>query len=273
MAVRFDSHGWRGCGLNWKNWYPSNACDDASNFKSLVFHVRQLTNVPDADLTVQLLDNVKRAENGPASNPVAVVASGALSRIDGEWRKVIVPLELFTRNKDLNLARLWGIDFSDSSSKPLAFQIDEIGFSNEAAPIMSTTIRAPSFPASAAYSAEASIEISSAGHSIRDDIYGTCDVPNEKLQAYSLTNVRWGGNRSSRYNWKINADNAGKDWFYKNGGSRLNDPSEGGWTRFLLEKQANHANGYVTVPTLGFVSKDHESHAFSIKKYGKQQRK
>src|SRR5206468_2210787 len=28
--------------------------------------------------------------------------------------------------------------------------------------------------------------------------------------------------------------------------------------------------GYITVPTLGFVAKDHDSHAFSVKKYGTQ---
>ena len=270
LTIRFDSHGWRGCGLNWKNWYPSNACDDAASFKSLVFHIRQLTNVPEADLTVQLLDNVKRTEKGPTSNPIAIVGSGTLARIDGEWRKVVVSLDALSRGKDLNLTRLWGIDFSNSSGKPLAFQIDQIGFSNEVARIVSTEVLAPSFPESAAYAAEASIDIGAAGHAIRDDIYGTCDMSKEKLQAYSLTNVRWGGNRSSRFNWKINADNAGKDWFYKNGGSRVNDPAEGGWTRFLFEKQALGSSGYVTIPTLGYVSKDHESHAFSIKKYGKQ---
>src|SRR5262249_25084203 len=92
-----------------------------------------------------------------------------------------------------------------------------------------------------------------------------------KVAEYGVPIVRWGGNRSSRFNWKINADAAGKDWFFKNGGHKMNDPTEGGWVGFLSKYQARGTTGYITVPMLGFLAKDYESYSFSVRKYGKQQ--
>src|SRR5947209_18109767 len=93
----------------------------------------------------------------------------------------------------------------------------------------------------------------------------------EQVQTYGLPMLRWGGNRSSRFNWQTNADNAGRDWFFKNGGHQIVDPADGGWVKFLKTNQRVGATGYITVPMLGFVSKDRESHAFSVNKYGPQQ--
>jgi hypothetical protein len=264
ITIRFDGAGWRGCGLNWKGWHPADARTDVSAFRSLVFHVRQLTNIADADLTIQLVDNVKREDRGPASNVLSVLKDGAVSRIDSEWRRVVLPLDRFARSRDLDLKRLWGIDFSDASGRPLVFQIDMIGFSNDSP-------AGTKFLPSAGYAAVATVDVSKASHTIRDEIYGVCDMPREPMASYALPIYRWGGNRSSRYNWAANADNAGKDWFFKNGGQRLKNPSDGGWTRFAQSNRAAGATSYLTIPTLGFVSKDQESHAFSIKKYGPQQ--
>jgi hypothetical protein len=264
ITIRFEGAGWRGCGFNWKGWYPPDACDDASNYRSLVFHVRQLTDVPDADLTVHLVDNIQRAEKTPVSNGLSVLQDGRLARIDGDWRRVVLPLDKFARGKPLDLSRLWGIDFSDSSGRKLAFQIDRIAFSDECTPL-------PKFPPTAGYSATATIDLSKPGHPIRDEIYGACQMGPDQVAAYGLPMQRWGGNRSSRFNWKVNADNAGRDWFFKNGGSPVADPADGAWVKFVRTNQAAGASTYLTVPMLGFVSKDHESHAFSVKKYGAQQ--
>ena len=165
--------------------------DDVSKFRALVFHVRQVTQVPDADLTVTLIDNVKRADKATASNGLSVIALGGLSRIDGEWRKVILPLERFAHGRELDLKRIWGIDFSDSSGKTLAFQIDRIAFTEDC-PVL------PKFPPSDGYSVTATVVVDKPGHVIRDEIYGVCEMPRDKIAAYSIPIVRWGGNRSSR---------------------------------------------------------------------------
>lgn len=263
VTLRFEGDGWRGCGVNWKGWYPADAATDASKHRSLTFRVRQLTQVPDADLTVHLVDNVQRKDKTPAGNGLSVLRDGGLSRIDGEWRKVVLSLKRFADGKDLDLTRLWGVDFSDASGKTLAFQIDRIAFTDDFPPY-------PKFAPGGVYSAAASVSIDKPGHTIRDEIYGACQLPPEKVSAYGLPVLRWGGNRSSRYNWQVNADAAGKDWFFRNGGRPVKDPADNGWVRFVKDNQAVGATSYLTVPTLGFVAKDHDSHAFSVKKYGPQ---
>src|SRR3954470_19247150 len=82
IAIRFEGTGWRGCGFNWKGWYPADAATDASKFRSLVFHVLQMTKVPDADLTVHLVHKIKRGGNAPPGNGLSVLQDGRLSRID-----------------------------------------------------------------------------------------------------------------------------------------------------------------------------------------------
>lgn len=264
ITIRFSGPGWHGCGFNWKGWFPADACDDVSKHRSLNFYVRQLTNVPDADLTIHLVDNVQRQTKAPAGNGLSILTDGCLSRIDGEWRKVVLPLARFTRNKDLDLKRIWGIDFSSSSGQTLTFQIDRIGFGDDCPPCSK-------FPPTPGYIAVANIDIEHPAHAIRDEIYGTCDLPPEQISEYGLKITRWGGNRNSRFNWKINSDAAGKDWFFRNGGQKVDDPAEAGWTKFLRQNGEVGAAGYVTVPMLGFVAKDHTSYSFSVKKYGAQQ--
>jgi hypothetical protein len=129
----------------------------------------------------------------------------------------------------------------------------------------------PKFPPAAAYTATATVHVARPGHTIPDEIYGVCEMPKDKLVRYGIPIVRWGGNRSSRYNWKLNVDNAGNDWFFKNGGRVVADPADGGWVRFAKGNRAVGAASYLTVPMLGFVSKDADSYAFSVKKYGPQQ--
>ena len=264
ITLSFDGTGWRGCGLNWKGWYPEDACDDASKWKSLVFHIRQITERPDADLTIHLKDNIKRAEKLPVSNPQSVVAHGALTRIDSTWRKVVLPLEKFAANKDLDLSRVWGIDFSTESNHRLEFQIDRISFGNDAPP-------PPRFATTESMQVTARVRTGAGSHVISDAIYGVCDLPADKLARYGVPVTRYGGNRSSRFNWKINADNAGTDWFFKNGGSPVNDPSENAYSKFIRKNQLAGSTAYLTIPMLGHVAKDHQSHAYSVAKYGRQQ--
>src|SRR5205085_2455667 len=82
-----------------------------------------------------------------------VLNDARLSRIDGEWRKVVLPLDKFAKDRPLDLKRVWGIDFSDSTGRPLAFRVNRIGFSDDCPPL-------PKFKPSAGYDATATVEIS-----------------------------------------------------------------------------------------------------------------
>lgn len=92
-------------------------------------------------------------------------------------------------------------------------------------------------------------------HPISPFIYGLSGASPEVLSEMRPTLNSWGGNPSTRFNWKIgHAWNAGRDWFYRNGnyGFESGSVSEG----FLQD--AADAGVFVrfAVPTLGWVAKD-----------------
>ncbi len=66
LELRFDGEGWRGCGVNWKGWFPEDACDDASRYSSLVFQIRQVSQSPRRQLWAS--------------------RSSTTSNADGKWR-------------------------------------------------------------------------------------------------------------------------------------------------------------------------------------------
>ena len=80
LVLFMDGDGYRGCGLNWKGWFPEDACDDASGYTSLTFFIRQVTKVADADLSITLVDNLKHKEGEAVSNTLQVLADGGLKQ-------------------------------------------------------------------------------------------------------------------------------------------------------------------------------------------------
>lgn len=85
---------------------------------------------------------------------------------------------------------------------------------------------------------------------------------------------RWGGTPSSRYNWQIDADNRGNDWFFLN--LSYQDPGTlpdgSAADRFIDNTRAAGSEPFMTIPILGFVAKSRNwNYAFSITRYGPQQ--
>ncbi len=263
LTLRFDGEGYRGAGLNWKGWFPADACDDVSRFKSLVFYIRQATAFDDADVSVALVDNVKREPMVPPKT-VAVVGDHALAKLDGQWRKVVIPLHKFTQNHPLDLKRIWGIDFSHTGNRPMVLHIDRIGFS------METAAGVPNFPAGPRYRAKVQVDFRQEKHSISDAIYGVANLPVEKRREWAIPITRLGGNPSTRLNWKLNVENAAHDWFFKNRGRLIHDLQESPYLKHIRENQSIGATSYITIPMIGWVAKDDHSYGFSVKKYGLQ---
>jgi hypothetical protein len=95
-------------------------------------------------------------------------------------------------------------------------------------------------------------------------IYG---VSSSSPWAMGVTARRWGGNTTSRYNWRLNTWNLTKDWFFKNTG----DPRSSGYEQFLDENRLHGVKSALTVPTLGWVAKDSSSYSFPVSVFGPQQ--
>ena len=263
LVLFMDGDGYRGCGLNWKGWYPQDACDDASGYTSLTFYIRQTTKVADADLTITLVDNLKHKEGESVSNSLQILADGGLKEIDGTWRRVKLPLTGFAQGKPLQLSKLWGLDFANVGDKALRFEIDEIGFSKD-------RLTPAQYSLGAAFSARAQVEPTKTLRQIPDAIYGVCGLPHDQLVEFGIPITRWGGNPSTRYNWKLNVDAAGDDWYFKNRGQLITNPTDTGYLKLIKTNQGFGATAYITIPMIGWVAKDNTSYSFSVAKYGPQ---
>jgi hypothetical protein len=263
LMIHCDGNGYRGCGLNWHGWYPEDAVTNVSKFNALIFWIRQDTKVESADLKIELVDNVQNAKENPSSNAVSIIQDGGIARISGDWQKVVLPLERFTSGKSLNLQRLWAIHFSNHGNDPLTFHIDGICFTNE-------TISGSRFPKTSSYKATARVLTNEKSYPIRDEIYGVCELPKEKLIEFGIPITRWGGNTSSRYNWKLNVDNGASDWYFKNRGKLITDLLDNGYLKHIQTNQSFAATTYQTIPMLGWVAKDNSSYSFPVEKLGQQ---
>lgn len=117
------------------------------------------------------------------------------------------------------------------------------------------------------------------GRTISDLIYGRNDLSfgrHDTDLIYPI--VRFGGNATSRYNWKENAWNAGKDWYFLNIAFTWQNKVERFTGKFsytdaiILKQSSLGQDTLMTVPILGWVAKGRDpAWGYSIKKFGRQQ--
>ena len=107
-------------------------------------------------------------------------------------------------------------------------------------------------------------------HDISPYIYGVNFPPDTNyIQQTGATLIRWGGNASSRYNWKNFDTNAAADWYFDNrpmGDPPLYQDS----IQFVSNISASGALPIMSMPMLSWVAKDDSSYSFSVAKYGAQ---
>jgi hypothetical protein len=71
-------------------------------------------------------------------------------------------------------------------------------------------------PAFAAAGPALAVDATAGVHAISDDIYGMNFAAEALAQELALPVRRWGGNRTTRYNWQIDTSNTGSDWYFEN---------------------------------------------------------
>jgi hypothetical protein len=97
-------------------------------------------------------------------------------------------------------------------------------------------------------------------------IFGIAPVKDKASPAQlGATAARWGGNPTSTYNWRIGAWNSGSDWFFENN-------SAPAFTQILDDAAAQHLAQALTVPIIGWVSKDAKSFGFPVSVLGPQEK-
>jgi len=113
-------------------------------------------------------------------------------------------------------------------------------------------------------------------HAISEDIYGM-NFADEGLAAELRLPVnRWGGNRTTRYNWQNDTANHDRDWYYES----IPEDNPSPWLlpdgstadRFVEQNRRTNTKSLITVPLIGWTPKARAvACGFSVAKYGPQQ--
>jgi hypothetical protein len=110
-------------------------------------------------------------------------------------------------------------------------------------------------------------------HGISPFVYGGA-FPNSLADVTDsgLSLVRWGGNATSNYNWKLKTYNAGNDWYFEDFGMGGTNPDSVG---FITDIHNAGSHALTTMPMLNWVAKSAENGtnghwSYSVATYGKQ---
>src|SRR5258708_2893305 len=110
-------------------------------------------------------------------------------------------------------------------------------------------------------------------HAINPNVYGVAYGTTTQLSDLNVPVNRYGGNNTSRYNWQVNGDNRGQDWYFESIGDSSSVAGERGNT-FIANSRAGGAQALITVPIIGWVAKLGTNRvklaSFSQAKYGTQ---
>ncbi len=106
------------------------------------------------------------------------------------------------------------------------------------------------------------VECKSPGQPVSDTIFGIAFADADK--DLGATAHRWGGNTTSRYNFKVgNLWSSAHDWFWEN--QQIDSVDT-----FLAKAEQKGGLAAITVPMLGWVAKDATSCSFPVSKFGPQ---
>ena len=119
-----------------------------------------------------------------------------------------------------------------------------------------------------------SVDALSNRHPISSYIYGGAypqDGPT--ITDSGLTVVRWGGNATSRYNWKLFTYNAANDWYYED--FNYTEIGDGDSAKFITDVKAAGSHPLMTMAMLPWVANSAENGSnhhwsFPVSKYGSQ---
>ena len=123
-----------------------------------------------------------------------------------------------------------------------------------------------------------SISIDSAQdrRSIDPMIYGVNFASDQQLTDLKFPSHRWGGNSTTRYNWKRDITHTAEDWFYFNIPNAVENeqllPADSGSDRFIENSLNNQSEPLITIPMIGWAPLDEREKkwGFSQQKYGPQ---
>jgi len=108
------------------------------------------------------------------------------------------------------------------------------------------------------------VDCKNIGQPVSPTIFGVAWADADK--ELGATAHRWGGNTTSRYNWKLgNAWSTAQDWYWQN-------VQIDSYEVFLGKAAEKGGRAAITVPIMGWVAKDTKSASFLVSKVGPQEK-
>ncbi len=117
-------------------------------------------------------------------------------------------------------------------------------------------------------------------HAISDDIYGMNFADEALANDLRLPVRRWGGNSTTRYNWRVGMNNLGNDYYFQNYPDQLGGPAVLNGSKsdlFVEQDRRTQTRTLMTMPLIGWTAKatSPRSHpldcGFKVSLYGAQQ--
>jgi hypothetical protein len=198
---------------------------------------------------------VRLGSGGGGAFPGVKLKPDHRTELGDGWAQIVVPMS----ELDPNGAAFDRVVFKPF--RPLGDEwvlIDRIGLSKTAGPAVTSA------PSVHGRSTSVRVSCDAPQTPISPYIYGIA-FGNKEWQTMRPAARRWGGNPTTRYNWKNHASNGANDWFFENRGP-------GAYTEFVSESIAHGVMSAITVPTIGWVAKDNTSYGFPVAKFGAQQK-
>ena len=118
------------------------------------------------------------------------------------------------------------------------------------------------------------IDATAPGRRIKPEIYGVNFATEAVLRDLNIPLNRSGGNSASLYNWRIDARNAGADYYFESlpATSDIRDQFNHG---FVARSRAGGSEPMITIPAIGWTARLGPDRAklaaYSVRKYGPQQ--
>ncbi|MGZ3458985.1 MAG: glycoside hydrolase family 44 protein, partial [Archangium sp.] len=223
---------------------------------------------------------VRLDSEGEALFPRVRLSDTYVTAREGEWTQVFVPMAELNPDKHpfsqiiLRAHKKVGSDW---------VELNQVGLANLVTP---TEAQQPPRDAAAvgggrvafgdARSARVVVDCTAPGHRVSPLIYGIAfnnlrELKDSHQWELGATARRWGGNPSSRYNWKLgNVWNTANDYFFRN--IVLGTSPQYTSDSFLQANLQHGLQSALTVPMLGWVAKDSSSIGFPRSLYGAQQK-
>ena len=121
------------------------------------------------------------------------------------------------------------------------------------------------------------VDASANRHPISPLIYGLNDIGSDPdmlagWKAIGVPVMRWGGDATTRYNWKIDSTNSGSDWYFMAGNGEANPVTSASVDAFINRTKQCGGKAIVTIPIIPLIDSVSQTNcSFPVSLFGPQQ--